>query len=440
MSGLVAIKECLNEGFKVTCYELDSDVGGIWSDKRNVKHPNTPQIWENLITNSSKYLTTFSDYPPLAEDTPFLRGQICKTRDHKKTGQWEVFSCPTSRCSSDDVSTESKSKIIDLQKCKQRMFDFVLICNGFFKIPVYPSIPGLETFAGTVQHSFHYTDGSQFKNKNVLVVGNSFSAGDISFDISTQAKQVHISLRQGTWIVPRILSGGRPLDICKRRCDIYSWNPEKIINTILISEAQNKIDHVTSGICPDQPPSLSSWMTALMSGQIKTYGHLARIDGCDAVFQDGTRVTGLDAIVLCTGYEPEYSFLDQDLLQEFDKMGLYKMVFPIDEEKHTLGFIGAFGGFSSIVPMSELQLPCLEFQDTIAKLLGVFPGFWRLLIVDPVLAFRCWYGPMFSAQYRLLGPDSNWNQARDICYTAYTEEKPMIDSYIRYKDYIIILI
>ncbi|XP_059148681.1 flavin-containing monooxygenase 5-like [Physella acuta] len=441
-------------------------------------------------------MMTFSDFPPLAEDTPYFTTQaihdyykryakahnllqciqfdtrvvkIRKTSDHEKTGQWEVFSCPASGCSPDDVSTENKSKDIDLDKCKKSVFDFVLVCTGFFKSPVYPSIPGLETFTGTVQHSFDYTSSSQYKNKTVLVVGNSFSAGDISYDISTQAKQVHLMLRQGTWIVPRILSGGRPFDNCKRRCDMYSRNPEKIINRILIHEAQDKIDHVTSGICPDQPPSVSAWMigdgiyTALMSGQIKTYGHLARIDGCDAVFQDGTRVTGLDAIVLCTGYEPDYPFFDQGIIQEFDKMGLFKMVFPIVEEKHTLGFIGAFAGVGAIAPVCELQsrysakifagkltlppvdvmradvqfwtfvcsrnrnrkyyyyLPCFEFQDTIAKLLGVFPGFWRLLILDPVLAYRCWYGPMFSAQYRLLGPDSNWKQARAICNTAYTE-------------------
>ncbi|XP_059148699.1 flavin-containing monooxygenase 5-like [Physella acuta] len=265
------------------------------------------------------------------------------------------------------------------------------------------------------------------------------------------------------------MSGGRPLDTCKKRSVIHSGNSDLITNRNFMKEAQNRLDHVTSGICPSLPPTKSAFMigdtiyTALMSGQIKTYGHLAKIDGCDAVFQDGTRVTGLDAIVLCTGYEPEYSFLDQDLLQDFDKMGLFKLVFPIDEDKHTLGFIGAFGGIGATGPVSELQsrysakifagklslppidvmradvqfwtnactrnrhrkyyhfLPCSLFQDTIAKLLGVFPGFWRLLILDPVLAYRCWYGPMFSAQYRLLGPDSNWKQARDICNTAYTE-------------------
>ncbi|XP_059148688.1 dimethylaniline monooxygenase [N-oxide-forming] 2-like [Physella acuta] len=154
------MKECLNEGFKVTCYELDTDLGGIWREKRNVKHPNTPQIWENLITNTSKYMMTYSDFPPLAEDTPFFKGQdvyeyykryakangilpciqfntrvikIRKTRDHEKTGQWEVFSCPASLFSSDDVGSKDKSKDIDLDKCQKLVADFVLICSGLFK-------------------------------------------------------------------------------------------------------------------------------------------------------------------------------------------------------------------------------------------------------------------------------------------------------------------
>ena len=51
--------------------------------------------------------------------------------------------------------------------------------------------------------------------------------------------------------------------------------------------------------------------------------------------------------------------------------------------------------------------------------MGVYSGFWRVLLRDAVLVHRVWYGPMFSAQYRLLGPDSDWDTSRAACYRAH---------------------
>lgn len=48
-----------------------------------------------------------------------------------------------------------------------------------------------------------------------------------------------------------------------------------------------------------------------------------------------------------------------------------------------------------------------------SSLIGAKPNLWHLLMTDPVLAFRCFFGPCIPAQYRLVGPGA-WPGARDI--------------------------
>ncbi|CAL1526708.1 unnamed protein product [Lymnaea stagnalis] len=500
VSGLVALKECLVEGLQPTCYELDTDIGGIWCPKTEGKSSNTPQVWETLITNTSKYMMTFSDFPPLPEDTPIFTAEalrnyykryaqhfqlssyiklntrvikIQKASDHNVTGHWKVLTCPTQDFRGGDKSAGQVATEEDLSRCSSEIFDFVLICSGCFKKPYYPTVAGLNTFPGDIQHSFDYKMGSIYNNKNVLVIGSAFSAGDIANDIAAHTK-VCLSRGKGTWIFPRIMSGARPSDLCLPRCWYYSSTPEVYLNNFTIDQCQNRLDHMGSAICPINPPaSSSSFMFGdeiymkIMSGRIKVYGELERLKGSSAYFSDGSVIPDLDAVILCTGYSSDFSFLDYEIIQENGKMDLFKLIFPIQEEKRTLGIIGAMAGDSALAPVFELQsryavkvfagklqLPSVEdmkadadfwsgfclkkkgrycymipgflFGDAIAKLLGCFPSFWHLLLRDPALAFRAWYGPIYPAQYRLLGPDSNWRQASEICRRADAEgSKPL---------------
>jgi len=55
ISGLIAVKECLDEGFIPTCYEQDSDIGGIWNPSSEAKDTKTPMVWDTLVTNTPKY-------------------------------------------------------------------------------------------------------------------------------------------------------------------------------------------------------------------------------------------------------------------------------------------------------------------------------------------------------------------------------------------------
>lgn len=57
-------------------------------------------------------------------------------------------------------------------------------------------------------------------------------------------------------------------------------------------------------------------------------------------------------------------------------------------------------------------------MDELAQEIGVQPQLSRMLVTDPGLALRCFFGPCVPAQYRLQGP-GNWSGAKDVIKNAF---------------------
>ncbi|KAK3752045.1 hypothetical protein RRG08_059513 [Elysia crispata] len=493
MAGLAAIKECKHVGLDPVCYELNSDLGGVWTSDRDGKTSNCPMAWDNLITNTTKYVMTFSDFHPVPDTPKYLTRsalneyyrsyaehfrltdhiryntrviKVRKTADHSLTGKWEVFTCPTSEFHGGDKRAGLAVSEEDLNRCRKEVFDFVLVCSGSYKIPIYPDILGLDSFPGTVQHSFSYKSGVPFGGKKVLVVGNAFSAGDIACDISLYTeKPVDLSVGKGTWIVPRVRTGGWSTDRSFSRHMLYDMDEVSFTNEFL-EFCQERFDHIEAGINPPHPPTKTAYMMGddiylkILTDQVRVQDQLVRFNGSTAEFKGGDKISDVDAVIFATGFAIDTSFVDVDVVFDNGRMELYNRMLPLREKHHTLAFIGFFNGDSPIAPPTEMQaryvarlitgkikppsrktmemnikkldelsfksrgkysyfLPMFVIHDMIAQEVGAYPSFWRIFLRDPVLAFRVWYGPIFSAQYRLLGPDSEWDTARAVCYRAH---------------------
>lgn len=69
VSGVVAVKQCLEYGLSVICYEQRSCIGGLWSGATpsvsQVGDDSEPYvaIYQSLMMNISHTLTSFSDFP-----------------------------------------------------------------------------------------------------------------------------------------------------------------------------------------------------------------------------------------------------------------------------------------------------------------------------------------------------------------------------------------
>lgn len=116
VSGLCAIKSCLDAGLQPTCFEQQSWIGGLWKYSDKVL-PNLASVHQNTVTNTSKGMTCFSDFPVPKEFPNFMQHRLVqkylemyatrfsleqyiqfnaavvrlsRSNDHELTGKWVV--------------------------------------------------------------------------------------------------------------------------------------------------------------------------------------------------------------------------------------------------------------------------------------------------------------------------------------------------------------
>ena len=75
-------------------------------------------------------------------------------------------------------------------------FDFVVVSTGHFSVPYIPEYEGMNSFPGRIMHSHDFRDAEEFRNKNVIVLGSSYSAEDVALQCNKYgAKSVTIGYR-----------------------------------------------------------------------------------------------------------------------------------------------------------------------------------------------------------------------------------------------------
>ncbi|CAM0956250.1 unnamed protein product [Alopecurus aequalis] len=185
-------------------------------------------------------------------------------------------------------------------KQDEEMYDAVVVCNGHYTEPRIASIPGADAWPGKQMHSHNYRVPGPFLDQVVIVIGASASAVDISRDIASVAKEVHIADRSAP-----------------------------------------------ASTCEQEPGYDNMWLHSMIEG--------AREDG-SVVFQDGSSIKA-DVIMHCTGYLYDFPFLGDDSTISVDDNRvdpLYKHVFPI-EVAPDLSFIG--------LPWKVIPFPLFELQS-----------------------------------------------------------------------------
>ena len=108
----------------------------------------------------------------------------------------------------------------------------------------------------------------------VCLTGIGNSSGDISVELSRHAKQVYLSTRRGSWVFPRMRSGGYPSDLYKYR-RILSFVPSRIMASAAERIANQRFDHQKFGLQPDhgvfeQHPMVNDdFPIRIMTGKLK---------------------------------------------------------------------------------------------------------------------------------------------------------------------------
>ncbi|XP_070549371.1 dimethylaniline monooxygenase [N-oxide-forming] 2-like [Ptychodera flava] len=462
VAGLTSIKSCLEENLEPICFERHDKLGGVWNYSRELRPGQGSALYNSVVSNDSKEMMTFSDFPYPKECPPFLSHPMVLRHIRNYAQHFDLEKHIRFNTDVIDVQRNNDGKYWKLQikdkddKISTEEFDYVMICTSVYNRPFTPSYPGLENFKGTKIHSNMYREPTEFKEKKVLVVGGRMSGGEIATELARNRAEVYINMRHGVWIVPRICQDGRPFDMTLFiRALIKS--PSKLTAEIE-KICTGKISDEQCGVQGSEIRSAGRRLTisddmseCLARGQIKTVGGIKEFQEDDVIFNDGSTLENVDAVIFATGYDFAVPIIDDSWI--FDKSGnaeVYKYIFPVRlEDPKRLALINLVHTRGSHWPVAELhariaarvfagnidlpdketmkkdidekikyvknkyfRVPAGPNTDDLADMLGVKPSFGHLSLSDPQLAMAFEYGPMVPYWYRLQGPGA-WPGARD---------------------------
>ena len=313
---------------EVVCYEKQQDWGGLWNytwrtGSDEYGEPVHGSMYRYLWSNGPKECLEFADYTfdehfgrPIASYPPrevlwdYIKGRVQKAG----VRPWVRFRTPVRNAVYSDETGRFTVTADDLRNGGSTIeeFDHVVVATGHFSTPNIPEFPGFEGFNGRILHSHDFRDAMEFKGKDILVIGTSYSAEDIGSQCYKYgAKSITSSYRT------------RPMG--------FNWP--------------------------------TNWEEKPL---------LQRVENRTAYFKDGT-AKEIDAIILCTGYLHYFPFLPDSLRLKTENrmwpLNLYRGVVWEDNPKlhyigmqdqfYTFNMFDAQAWYSRDVIQGRIELPSL---------------------------------------------------------------------------------
>jgi cation diffusion facilitator CzcD-associated flavoprotein CzcO len=437
-SGLAAAKTFKERGIPFDCLEREHDLGGLWNEATD-----TGVVYDTTYLVSSRKYTGFDDYP-IPEEYPTYpshRETLAYLRAYAMNfGILDriEFNATVERA---ERAQDGWSVKVAGEK-RPRFYRALVIANGHHHVPRMPEIPG--SFSGEIMHSRDYRSVKQLADKRVLVVGAGNSACDIVVDAASVAQRIYLSMRRGTYFVPKFIFG-RPMDGIINFCEKIPM-PRGLRNILYTHWHRLMVGKNERYGLPepehrimDTHPSMNTALPQLVAhGRIGVKPDIVEFAGNKVRFGDGSEIEA-DLVIFATGYEIAIPFLDNGLV--FDPDGrplLYLNVFhPKHDDLFAVGLIQANGSIwrladyqsqlvaSYLVAMAERHeraswLKELKRQGHASMVRGSYVPSERHRLEANYYAYRRQllrhlrrFGPMAKAELesgRLMGAPAHWTE------------------------------
>ena len=313
-----------NEIPEIVCFEKQDDWGGLWnyswrtgSDEFGDTVPNS--MYRYLWSNGPKECLEFADYsfdehfkqpipsfPPREVLYDYILGRAKKANIKKYIKFNTVVSNAVFKGNKFEITSVNKKE----NNTTKEDFDYLVVASGHFSVPYIPYYEGMNSFPGRILHGHDFRDAEEFRNKDVVVLGSSYSAEDIALQCYKYgARSVTIGYRNN------------PMG--------FKW--------------------------PDG---------------MKEVHYLDRLEGNTAIFKDGHEQNA-DAIILCSGYLHHFPYLDDTLkLKTGNRLyppKLYKgvvwkdnhrmMYLGMQDQFHTFNMFDCQAWFARDVIMGKIKIP-----------------------------------------------------------------------------------
>ncbi|KAF4589509.1 Dimethylaniline monooxygenase [N-oxide-forming] 5 [Ophiocordyceps camponoti-floridani] len=335
-AGLTALKCLREEGFDAVALERRGEVGGLWSYSADGSY--TSVIGET-VSNISKFVSGFSDFPvpkgaQMAEYMQsYARNFNLEPYMHFNTTVTHVKRNPCNTAWTITLTTPSGTH-------QSLHFDKVVFGTGSERLPLWPSLPGRQTFAGQILHGQSYRSPEAFAGKRVLVVGMGNTACDVSLSLTRHASRVYQSYRRGRTVLSRYLDNGLPTDtlmtwpLLRLKYFLDAKIPslsrlvvDTLVKRKMVSDAAREETSKSKASARKRlrtwrlldGPSLShahpavqeDFLSALYDERVVPVSGFRAFVGPDAVLLEDGTVIHVDAVVFCTGYSNGFRIMPE---------------------------------------------------------------------------------------------------------------------------------
>lgn len=358
ISGLAAMRALQAADLPFVCYEAGSGIGGLWRYENDNGMSN---IYRSLHTNTSRQRTGFSSFPMSDEYPDFPRHDQVLAYLEEFVDHFGLHPSIKFRHRVEHVGKRSPAgfavTVTRPDGAHQlESFDAVVVANGHHWKPYMPLLQG--SFSGQLIHSSRYRTPLDYLDQRVLVIGSGNSASDIVADLAGLAETVSISTRRGAHVVPKYVLG-RPID--QWTSHTTSRLPKSIQRRLFQALLFLARGRQSSYGFPSPPnplgtehPTITSDLLPLIGhGKVKVRPAIERLEGDTVVFADETSET-YDAVIMATGFDVVFPFLDEVTLRVVDnRVDLFQHV--IHPGINRMFFVGFIQPLGAIAPLVEAQ-------------------------------------------------------------------------------------
>jgi dimethylaniline monooxygenase (N-oxide forming) len=385
-AGLAAMKELKEAGFEVTAFDRSASIGGRWSLTPN------RGVWKELCLNTNRQLLSFSDFewkeayyqghekayggvfPHCTEVKQYLE-------DYAK--HFDIMDCiqlDTEVLSVEQINDKQGWKIVTQRagKSMNHEFDYCIICSGIYGKPSNPLKEVFSSFSGKVIHSQDFSTSEGYEGKQVLVIGSSISASEISGALvdGGKCKSLVNSLRHMPYHVELVNEKTqKPADdLLFNRLPVWlgkvlpDYITTKGLKATVLDLWPDQLTHAEDGIAPDTDIRTANicadrhYVQYAKAGKIRVKPcPVASVEGKQVTFEDGTK-QDFDVVIMATGYDIDLSFLPSELREKVlftntmtgkQDLALYKLM--LTPQVENLAFGGLIYNVGPHFPMAEMQ-------------------------------------------------------------------------------------
>jgi thioredoxin reductase len=461
-AGLTCARWLKHCGFDPILFEASGRLGGQWNCSSAMSG-----TWGGMRTNTSRILSAFSDLAHVSGTAPYPRQDEMLGYLERYAEQFDLasrirFNTCVELLDRDDDGWLVRSTSRGVSRAER--FRRVVVATGRHVAADAPGIPGADTFAGSlgIAHTSQYCGPERYRDKDVIVVGCSISALEISADLALGgARSVTTAYRRPRYVLPKIIAGV-PTDhvMFTRAAALLAETapPEALadgLKALVLRAAGNPAQY--GALAPDENilaagiAQSQHFLASVAEGRITTRPPIARIENRVVHFADGT-TRRADGLLLGTGYRLSLPWLAPSLAEllgvDESHMDLHDYTFHPDLPG--LAFVGLYDQVGPLLPVLELQARWIaytfagvraaptrnEMHEGLARSRAARRGPKNVLMHAMALLFARragvepdltrWpdlqrallFGPLSPISFRLQGPDSLLDAAARVAADA----------------------